>query len=153
MAMLTKPSAAAKMALAYITIGSLMIVWTGVWFAWLYRNPSPHQFTYYFCTALMLTGVTLLVIGLALGRIGRAARKAEMPPHEAMPTVAQADQIAAATGHMSPENVQPGAPGASQGVAPVAAGVASPAQPVPAIPVMPPPTRPVAAGTPFSRRR
>ena len=37
MAMLTKPSAAAKMSLAYITIGSLMVVWTGVYLVYLYR--------------------------------------------------------------------------------------------------------------------
>jgi hypothetical protein len=122
------------MALAYITIGALMIVWTGVWFAYLYQHqdPPPHPSTYYLCTALMLTGVTLLVIGLGLGRIGRAARKAELPPQEAAPTVARTDQLAAQTGVPTPE----GAP-------------AAPAAPVQAVPV----TRPAAAGTPFTPQR
>src|SRR6516162_1180869 len=108
MAMLTKPSAAAKMALAYITIGSLLIVWTGVWFVFFGRNLDYHEHEriWYFSTALLLTGFTLLVIGLALGRIGRAARHAEMPPPEATPTVAQTDKIAATTGAPSPQNVQ-----------------------------------------------
>jgi hypothetical protein len=134
MSMLTKPSAAAKMALAYITIGSLMVVWTGVTFVYLYRNPSPQpEFTYYFCTALLLTGFTLLVIGLGLGRIGRAARKAELPPPEVTPTVAQTDQIAATTGAPSPDNVQPGAPAPGNYLP--AQPVSRPAQPVPAVPV------------------
>jgi hypothetical protein len=144
MAMLTKPSAAAKMALAYITIGSLMLVWTGVWYAYLYRHPAPNEYTYYLCTALLLTGGTLLVIGLGVGHIGRAARRAEMPPPETMPTVAQTDQVAAATGGPSPQNVQPGAPAASTNP------VATPAQPVQAVPVAP---RPIAAGTPFTPGR
>jgi hypothetical protein len=142
MAMLTKPSAAAKMALAYITIGSLMIVWTAVWFFYLYRNPSPDQPAYYFCTALLLTGFTLLVIGLGVGRIGRAARHAELPPPEVTPVVAQTDRIAAATGAPSPENVQPGALAASP--------PAPPSLPVPAVAVSP---RPLAAGTPFTPAR
>jgi hypothetical protein len=148
MPMLTKPSAAAKMALAYITIGSLMIVWTGVWFAYLYHNYtfSEHQSVWYVCTALLLTGLTLLVIGLGLGRIGRAARKAELPPSEATPTVGHMDQVAAATGHPSPQNVQPAAPNTPQ--APVA--VATPAQPVATMPAR---TRPVVARTPYAPGR
>jgi hypothetical protein len=136
MAMLTKPSAAAKMALAYITIGALLIVWTGVWFVYLYQHqdPPPPQASYYLCTALLLTGVTLLVIGLGLGRIGRAARHAELPPPEATPTVAKTDQIAAQAGAPTPENGQAAPP-------PVA-----PVQPVPV-------ARPVAAGTPFTPRQ
>jgi hypothetical protein len=149
MAMLTKPSAAAKMALAYITIGSLMVVWTGVYFVYLYHNPSPHESTYYICTALLLTGCTLLLIGLGLGRIGRAARHAELPPPEVTPTVAQTDQTAAATGAPSPENVQPGAP-ANRNNPPASLPVATPAQPVAAVPIAP---RPVAAGTPFTPGR
>ena len=137
MAMLTKPSAAAKMALAYITIGALLIIWTGVWFVYNYQHQYPaYSTSYYLCTAFMLTGLALLVIGLGLGRIGRAARHAELPPPEVTPTVAQTDQVAAQTGAPTPEN-RPAAP-------------AQPAAtPVQAVPVNPP----VAAGTPFSPRR
>jgi hypothetical protein len=146
MAMLTKPSAAAKMALAYITIGSLLVVWTGVYFVYLYHNYTfaDHQATWYFCTALLLTGFTLLFIGLSLGRIGRAARHAELPPPEATPTVAQTDQIAAATGAPSPQSIQPGAPNSPPPM---------PAQPVPTTPVATPAARPVAAGTPVAPGR
>jgi hypothetical protein len=140
MAMLTKPSAAAKMALAYITIGSLLIVWTSVWFFYhhQYPDPAPPPFHNYICTGLLLTGVTLLIIGLGLGRIGRAARHAELPPPEVTPTVAKTDQTAAQTHAPTPENAQ---------AAPVA-------QPAPVAPVQPVPVaRPVAAGTPFTPRQ
>ena len=142
MAMLTKPSAAAKLALAYITIGALLIVWTGVWFYYHYQHPDPppDSFRQYLCTGLMLTGVTLLIIGLAVGRIGRAARHAELPPPEATPTVAKTDQIAAQTGAPTPENGQ---------AAPAAPVPAAPAAPVPTVPV----ARPVAAGTPLRPRQ
>jgi len=85
-----KPSAAARMALAYITIGALTVVWTGVWWAYMRTHEGQSTTSYYLCTGFMLTGITLLVIGLALGRIGRAARPAdvggvEVPGHGQKP--------------------------------------------------------------------
>jgi hypothetical protein len=85
-----KPSAAARMALAYITIGALTIVWTGVWWAYMRTQDVQSPTSFYLCTGFMLTGITLLVIGLALGRIGRAARPAdvggiEVPGHGQKP--------------------------------------------------------------------
>jgi hypothetical protein len=85
-----KPSAAARMALAYITIGALTIVWTGVWWAYMRTQDTASVTSYYLCIGFMLTGITLLVIGLALGQIGRAARQAdvggvEVPSHGQQP--------------------------------------------------------------------
>ena len=40
MALLSKPSSAARTAVLYITVGALMVVWTGVWYAYL-RNYPP----------------------------------------------------------------------------------------------------------------
>jgi hypothetical protein len=85
-----KPSAAARMALAYITLGALTVIWTGVWWAYLRTQEVASVNPYYYCVGLMLTGFTLLVIGLALGRIGRAARPAdvggvEVPGHGTKP--------------------------------------------------------------------
>jgi hypothetical protein len=73
-----KPSAAARMALAYITVGALTVIWTGVWWAYLRTQEVASVTSYYYCVGFMLTGFTLLVIGLALGRIGRAARPADV---------------------------------------------------------------------------
>jgi len=82
MALLSKPSSAARMSLAYITVGALMLVWTVVWYAYLHTYEPDWNYLYYICFGLMATGGVLLIIGLALGQIGRAARHAELPPPE-----------------------------------------------------------------------
>src|SRR5947208_208859 len=81
MQFLRPTSSPAKTALTYITIGSLTIVWTVVY--WLYRvnhatddNPVPS----YWLGGFLARGLTLLVMGLATGQIGRAARPAEATP-------------------------------------------------------------------------
>ncbi len=129
MPVLTKPSAAARMSLLYITVGALMIVWTAVTFAYYYQRPPSDDRLWYVLTGLMLTGVTLLVIGLALGRIGRAARHAELPPPEVTPAVAATDQKAAQSGMAAPAvPAAPAAPTRAVPTSPVAAAV--PSQPV-----------------------
>ena len=44
-------------------------------------------FVIFWLAGLFLTGITLIVIGILLGEIGRSARKAEMPPAEAQDQV------------------------------------------------------------------
>lgn len=97
MAILNRPTSAAKTAILYITVGALLNVWSGVRFVYL-NNHDTGQYTteYYWCAGLFLSGITLLIIGLALGRIGRAARHAELPPEEVTAAAAQAEQNAAA---------------------------------------------------------
>jgi hypothetical protein len=94
--LLSKPSSAARTSLFYITLGALMIVWCGVWYVYLHNYPPDTAGVYYWCTGFLVTGLTLLVIGLALGRIGRAARHAELPPEEVIGPMANAEQSAAA---------------------------------------------------------
>src|SRR5437762_6291339 len=96
MPLLSKPSAAAFTSLFYITAGALLDVWTGIWFVYMQRHPPEHDGTWYWCYGLMLTGVTLMVIGFGLGRIGRSARHAELPPADVTPAVENAEQNAAA---------------------------------------------------------
>jgi hypothetical protein len=81
----TRPSPAARTALTYITLGSLMVVWSGLWFWYLWHNPVDTTVVYYLCTGVMLTGITLVVIGLGIGRIGWAARHADLPPEGIIP--------------------------------------------------------------------
>jgi hypothetical protein len=74
-------SSAARTALVYITLGALIVIWTGVWFVYLVNHQENQigQGIYYLIAGLMITGVVLMAIGLGLGRIGSAARKAEVP--------------------------------------------------------------------------
>jgi hypothetical protein len=127
---MSQPSSAAKTSLAYITLGALLLVWTGVWYWYLRMNPEdvlPR--TWYICYGLIATGAVLLVIGLAVGEIGRSARHAELPPREATPQEKAIDQTAAAR----PVVVAPGAPAVA------AQPGAVPTNPAPAaVPVNPP---------------
>jgi hypothetical protein len=78
--------------LFYITVGALTDVWSGVWYEYMRGYPPVHAWPWYVCYGLLLTGAVLLLIGLTLGRIGRAARQAELPPREVTAQVAQAEQ-------------------------------------------------------------
>ena len=74
------------MSLIYITLGALLDVWSGIWYWYLHSHADEvSQTSYFWCAGFFLTGLTLLIIGLALGQIGRAARHAELPPPEATP--------------------------------------------------------------------
>lgn len=106
MPILSKPSGAARMSLMYITTGALVDVWTIIYWIYLNRHPEGHgDVPYYWVYGFFFTGVVLLVIGLALGRIGRAARHAELPPE--LPNGQTAEPPANA--------VPPGAPGTGPG--------------------------------------
>jgi hypothetical protein len=72
-------TSAARASLAYITAGALIIVWSSLYYVYLYNHPSPDGTVapFYLCTGLLLTGITLLAIGLGIGWIGRAARPAD----------------------------------------------------------------------------
>jgi len=125
MPLLSKPSAAAFTSLFYITTGALLDVWTGIWYVYLQRHPPQYDATWYWCYGLMLTGLTLMVIGFGLGRIGRSARHAEMPPPEITPAEANAEQDAAARAPIVAP-VNPAMPAVGQ-VAPNPAAGATPA--------------------------
>jgi hypothetical protein len=85
MPLTTQPSPATRTALTYITVGSLMVVWSGLWYWYLWHNPPETSLVWYLCTGLMLTGITLVVIGLGLGQIGWSARHADLPPEGIVP--------------------------------------------------------------------
>jgi hypothetical protein len=75
----TKTSGSARTAVIYITIGAIMDVWSALWYIYMNRHGTASDGPYFWCYGFLLTGGTLIVIGLALGRIGRAARHAEAP--------------------------------------------------------------------------
>lgn len=112
MPLLSNPSFAAKTALTYITIGALTDVWAGVWYSYLRRQPADAVDAghWYICCGLLLTGAVLVLIGILVGRIGRAARHAELPPPEATHAMAVTDQNAAAHGATPPPPNPPAQP-------------------------------------------
>ena len=98
MPLVTKTSQAAMTALIYITAGTLILVWSGVWLAWLLWRPEVSQGTYFLCTGSILTGLALLAIGLLLGQIGRAAKPAEHPAEVASTITRDANGNVVTTG-------------------------------------------------------
>jgi hypothetical protein len=129
MPILSHPAFGPRASLVYITLGSLIDIWVGVWYFVFARNdPEMSAVTAFWLIGLFLTGLLLLVIGLLLGRIGQAARRAELPPPEALPAEAAVQQAA-----------------------PVVPGVAVPGVPAPGYPagaVVPAPVAPVAPVAP-----
>jgi hypothetical protein len=96
MSILSKPAPTALAAIGYVTVGALTLVWSGIWYAYLRHSPPDSDFTWYWCYGFLLTGLTLFVIGLMIGRIGHSARHAELPPEEVTAAVTTVDQDAAA---------------------------------------------------------
>jgi hypothetical protein len=144
MPFLSKPSGAARTSLAYITIGSLVTVWTVIY--WIYIDRHPDNFsdaTHYWVYGFFFTGLVLLVIGLALGRIGRAARHAELPPE--VPNEPTAEPANVVT-PVVPAGTNNAVPQYYTMPAPVAGPVPQAGVPVPAIPAVPP--VPTVAGRP-----
>lgn len=141
MPLMSQPAFGPKLAIGFITGGCLIDVWTLVW-RYTIAPPDLNPNQKFWFWGLLLTGLTFVVIGAFLGSIGRAARKAELPPPEATPAEANIQANAAANPH-------PAVAGAAMvpGAAPLAAGVAYPGmvpgQPMPAQPPAGvPPVRP-----------
>jgi hypothetical protein len=82
MAFLSKPSSAAQLAIVYVTVGALTGVWSTIWYFYLSRHQEQYADSpqWYWCYGFLLTGLVLMIIGFGLGRLGRAARTAELPP-------------------------------------------------------------------------
>ncbi len=72
--------------LIYITVGTLTAVWTIVY--WAFNAPATRT-GYLWVVGFLMTGLSLLAIGLVMGLLGRAARITESPPVELAPIVTQ----------------------------------------------------------------
>jgi hypothetical protein len=91
-----QPSSPARTALIYITSGAFIVIWTAVWFVYLYNNHPDNNIVFYWCTGFLMTGLTLAFIGLVMGRMNRSARQAGLPPEGVPFTVVNAQPNAAA---------------------------------------------------------
>lgn len=117
MPILTQPSFAPKLAVGFITGGTLLDVWVLVWrYTVAPETLIPNMRFWYY--GLLLTGVTFIVIGALIGSIGRSARRAEMPPD---------DETTRAEARVQERNGGAGHPGT-----PPPAAVAPPPAPAPA---------------------
>lgn len=124
MPLLSKPSFGPRTSIIYITIGSLIDVWTVVWFFTYARGNSGaiSRDAWFWLAGLFLTGLTLIVIGVLIGEIGRKARKAEMPPPDVQNQEATIQETAAA-------NPQPVVAGGTVGGMPVTNTAPAPGAP------------------------
>lgn len=93
MSILSKPSGAFPTSLVYITLGTLVMIWTIVS---LIFYPPESDLGRFLLIGTLVSGVAILVIGLLLGPIGRFARHAELPPQEVTQAVAVTDETSAA---------------------------------------------------------
>jgi len=125
----TQTSGGARLAVVYLTVGSIIDVWSALWFFWMRSHAEGSDSSYFWCYGFFFTGLTLIIIGLALGRIGRSARQAEAPVDNTASAAAPPQMTAAPAAPMPttpqaaivPGNVAGATPAAPGGaVAPVA---------------------------------
>lgn len=147
MPIMSKPSMETGISIGFITGGTLTAVWSGIWYYYLWNHVPEESGWYYVSTGFILSGIVLVLIGVTVGHIGRAARRAEIPPPEVTGAVASVDQNAAARAPLiTPVNPAQAAVAPDQGV--VSPGQTAPpvATPVPTSNVYVPPR-----GTPSVR--
>jgi len=58
-------------AVTNVTIGSLLVIWSGLWLYYLVRNDPDHSFWTYLASGSLLTGLALLVVGMSMGLVRR----------------------------------------------------------------------------------
>src|SRR5262249_59681668 len=93
------------MAVRYIPLGALTMVWTVIWSLPLQRHPPVRDSTWLWCLGFFLTGITFFGIGLTVGYIGRSARQADTGEHVNAPVAAPAPPPAAAAPPPTPAQI------------------------------------------------
>jgi hypothetical protein len=101
----------------------LIYVWTLVWY--FAREGTISSTAQFWVIGLVLTGLTLVTLGLMLGRLGQTARAAELPPATALQAEKEIQKIAAAA--INPNLAQAATP-------------SQPTIPMPVVPAAPTPT-------------
>lgn len=74
MSLISKPSPVTRTAVIYVTVGALTVVWSGIWYLYLRDKHPTSEDAVYWCYGFLLTGLTLVLIGFALGWIARIGR-------------------------------------------------------------------------------
>lgn len=76
--LLRDQSRSAAGAIWYVTVGTLLVIWAGLWYFYFLLpdlNPSPTQ--RFICAGLILSGFAIGAIGLLFGYIGRSSKGAD----------------------------------------------------------------------------
>jgi hypothetical protein len=107
----------------YITVGVLLAIWSAVWYYFLQRQDVvSYDWKYFVCIGLFFSGLALGIIGVLIGRIGKAAQHADIP-----------------VGQVTSATVQPTTTSGQPVPAAPAAQPAPQTQPAPAVTVAAPP--------------
>jgi hypothetical protein len=131
MPILSQPAFGPKLSIGFITGGAVVDVWCLVWRFTIAGNELTQMQKFWFY-GFLLTGATFIAIGAFLGSIGRAARKAELPPTSETVRAEENVQVSGPAPVM-----QVAAPPAPVGVMP-APGMPAAVAPAPAMPAAPP---------------
>lgn len=71
-------SRSAAGAIKYVTIGTLLIIWAGLWYYYfLMPVPNAPAWQKFVCVGTILSGFAIAAIGLLFGLIGRGAKAAD----------------------------------------------------------------------------
>ncbi len=122
--LLRNQSRSAAGAIKYVTIGTLLIIWAGLWYYYFVLpvpNASPtHKFV---CVGTILSGFAIVMIGLLFGSIGRGAKGADTTMGIA-PVNAVVPAVATPAGSLAPAPIMPAATPVAQ--TPMAVPIDSP---------------------------
>lgn len=76
----------AKMAISYITCGTLMVVWSVVWLTYLLSDADVSGYVY-LAVGAVLSGLAVAAIGFSVGRVGKEANVDEEEHDDEVPDV------------------------------------------------------------------
>jgi hypothetical protein len=114
----------ARMSILYITVGAIIDVWTATYYFFVLRPASAEHADrsqdWFWVAGFFFTGLALLIIGIFLGQIGRAAGKAEVAPATTGPITTSPAPVAATNSLPVEVRPQQMAPAPAQSVVPVA---------------------------------
>lgn len=71
-------SKSAAGAILYVTIGTLLVIWSGLWYYFfLMGEPNAPKEQMFACLGIILSGIAVASIGLLFGLISRGAKAAD----------------------------------------------------------------------------
>jgi hypothetical protein len=110
-----QPSPSTGISIMYITVGILLAIWSAVWYYFLHHQEQPaSDWKYFVCYGLFFSGLALLIIGILVGRIGRAAQHADIPVGQMTSATVEPTNTA---GQTVPPEAAPATPAATPAVA------------------------------------